>query len=300
MQRRRLGSASLEADESAKLNDELVCLLMGIERIYADLPKPTQIRIERWVDKISQPIVNVQWKKNANTYAALLLDMTRRGVLREPFDKNPPSGPLQTLPRYMTEVSEKVSVRTTKSAWVKAYERVVGHSLISSKPIDKMQRSSSMSWMQQDSRRPSTYVEMVNDIINQLEKDLEAERSTTAALNQQLKELQLKSKSQNDELTAAKSELVSAKVAHQRDLERIQMLHAVEVEELIKRHEQHLQSAILNNERTISAIRTQSQEAVIPASVDVNASLPDFLAFIDRFQEETVKLTQLQKSYISG
>ncbi|CAK4088685.1 unnamed protein product [Aphanomyces euteiches] len=130
---------------------------------------------------------------------------------------------------------------------------------------------------------------MVNDIINQLEKDLEAERSTTAALNQQLKELQLKSKSQNDELTAAKSELVSAKVAHQRDLERIQMLHAVE-----------LQSAILNNERTISAIRTQSQEAVIPASVDVNASLPDFLAFIDRFQEETVKLTQLQKSYISG
>ncbi|KAF0728278.1 hypothetical protein Ae201684_013829 [Aphanomyces euteiches] len=163
-----------------------------------------------------------------------------------------------------------------------------------------MQRSSSMSWMQQDSRRPSTYVEMVNDIINQLEKDLEAERSTTAALNQQLKELQLKSKSQNDELTAAKSELVSAKVAHQRDLERIQMLHAVEVEELIKRHEQHLQSAILNNERTISAIRTQSQEAVIPASVDVNASLPDFLAFIDRFQEETVKLTQLQKSYISG
>ncbi|OQR86237.1 protein kinase [Achlya hypogyna] len=256
--------------ESIVLDDELVCILMEIERIYLHYPKHIQIRIERWVDKISEPIVNVQWKRNANYYAMLLLDMTRSGVFRAPFDRNPGHGPLATLPRYMIHaldgVSNKPLSRTGKNGWSQAYERVVGRPTPSSnnnapskqEPANERGPNppSVTSLM---ARRPASYVEMTNQTLDQLEVSLEKERERCAALTAQVQELKLMTSSQADALVSIRNELQQVKNMHHREVERLQQLHAVEVDELKKRHHRQMQDAILENERCIASKRAEAQ-----------------------------------------
>lgn len=44
---------------------------------------------------------NVLWKRNRNAYARLLVEQLRCGKLVEPFTKQPPGGPLPTLPKHL-------------------------------------------------------------------------------------------------------------------------------------------------------------------------------------------------------
>ncbi|KAF0686949.1 Aste57867_21297 [Aphanomyces stellatus] len=318
---RRHKLLALESHESVQLDDELVCILMEIERLYLDFPKPIQIRIERWVEKISEPIVHVPWKKNANYYAILLLEMIRRGVFREPFDKNPPAGPLQTLPRYMINALEGTKKPTKNNTWLKAYERVVGRTLEkTSKPRLSRERddgdddgvppspwtSPATPSIERDVRRPPSYVEMANETLNRMESDLEKERATTASLRQQLQEMSVHAKTQAVALDAAKQDLQSSKTMHHREVERMQMLHAVEVDELKKKHHRQIQEAILQNERTMAQTRANATaERMLPLGAYAmivppddsmgsagESSIQDFLAYIDRFQVETCALTR--------
>ncbi|ETV94461.1 hypothetical protein, variant 1 [Aphanomyces invadans] len=193
--RRRASNVHNHSDETVQLDDELVCILMEIERIYVDFPKPLQIRIEKWVEKISEPILHLQWKKNANNYAILLLHMARRGVFRAPFDKAPPLGPLQTLPRHMICSLDGLQKPPRKppphprNAWLKAYERVVHRTRpTSTESSDFAAVTTPPAPVPQgrDPRRPLSYVEIVNETINNLEAELAAERSTNVSLHEQL------------------------------------------------------------------------------------------------------------------
>ncbi|ETV74371.1 hypothetical protein, variant [Aphanomyces astaci] len=201
--RRRNPMTAHHSDESVQLDDELVCILMEIERGYLDFPRPLQIRIEKWVDKISQPIVHLQWKKNANYYAILLLDMVRRGVFRAPFDKTPPFGPLQTLPRHMICALDGMQKQPRQpppphpqNAWLKAYERVVRRTrtTTTTEATESKAKMTSLALLlppsqlpERDPRRPSlSYVEIANERLTRLEADLAAEQATNRSLDQQL------------------------------------------------------------------------------------------------------------------
>ncbi|KDO26308.1 hypothetical protein SPRG_20604 [Saprolegnia parasitica CBS 223.65] len=267
-------------DASVALDDELVCLLMEIERIYLQHPRHLQIRIERWVDKISEPILNVQWKRSANDHALLLLEMTRSGVFRTPFDRNPPHGPLRTLPRYMIHARDSVTnkplARDGKNCWSQAYERVV------------LRTSSPAELHAAPVTRSASYVEMTNQTLDALETSLESERTKCAALTAQVQELKVVTKTQADALSAVKHELQQAKSLHHREVERLQLLHTVEIDELKKRHHDQMQRAILANDRVLAAQRADA--CVAPR--DHASNVDDFLCFIERFQHETSVLTQ--------
>ena len=50
------------------------------------------VRVRQWVEKMSQPMPNIPWKRNRNQYALILEDMLSHGCgLDDPFDKLPPN-----------------------------------------------------------------------------------------------------------------------------------------------------------------------------------------------------------------
>ena len=56
---------------------------------------------------MSEPCANLLWKKSRNDYAALLMRMISEGDVKEPFNRLPKPGPLQSLPPYMVRTRLK-------------------------------------------------------------------------------------------------------------------------------------------------------------------------------------------------
>ncbi|KAF0738695.1 hypothetical protein AaE_008848 [Aphanomyces astaci] len=293
-----------------------------------------RIRIEKWVDKISQPIVHLQWKKNANYYAILLLDMVRRGVFRAPFDKTPPFGPLQTLPRHMVTTYLHICALDgmqkqprqpppphPQNAWLKAYERVVRRTrtTTTTEATESKAKMTSLALLlppsqppERDPRRPSlSYVEIANERLTCLEADFAAEQATNRSLDQQLEELTTLCKTQSATIEALKAELLAVRASHTRELDRLNMLHAVEVDELKKKHHRHMQDAIISNQHTIATRQALAkvsagcmlvhgmrsmyvcmQTETFMGGIDDHDGVQDFLAYIDRFHVETTALTK--------
>ena len=75
--------------------------LLQIEALYWRLDKHARIRTEAWAAKLSEDCYNVDWKRNRNTYARLLLEMVKGGKFGEPFDLQPRPGPLPMLPAHL-------------------------------------------------------------------------------------------------------------------------------------------------------------------------------------------------------
>lgn len=80
---------------------------------YADLPRYLQIRVEKWIEKLAQPITNKYWIQNRNEYAKVLLHCIVTRNFRAPFDKNPRGGPLPALPSHL-KLSQRSSPHHSK------------------------------------------------------------------------------------------------------------------------------------------------------------------------------------------
>ena len=89
---------------------------------YADLPRYLQIRVEKWISKLAQPITNKYWVRNRNEFAKVLLHCIVTRNFREPFDKLPPGGPLPALPSHL-RLSKRHSPHHTKF-WDKIHTRM--------------------------------------------------------------------------------------------------------------------------------------------------------------------------------
>ena len=63
------------------------------------LRKHLMIRIDKWIDKLvdEKEANNLQWKRNRNKHARLLLQMILNHNIEEPFTKMPGDGPIQYL-----------------------------------------------------------------------------------------------------------------------------------------------------------------------------------------------------------
>lgn len=91
-------------NDSLKQGDrEFLALLERLDRFNQDIEstRHTKIRVKQWLDKLCEPMSSVEWRRNRNAYARLLLKQLQDGELSEPFTKVPDLGPLQTLPTYL-------------------------------------------------------------------------------------------------------------------------------------------------------------------------------------------------------
>ncbi len=78
---------------------------------YNELPKFLQMRVEKWVTKLAQPLTNRYWVRNRNEYARLLVYCIETRNFREPYDKNPPDGMLPALPFHLRLSKQYESTR---------------------------------------------------------------------------------------------------------------------------------------------------------------------------------------------
>jgi hypothetical protein len=76
-------------------------LIITIQSHMQVLQRQTQVRITKWLKKLTEETTNTVWKRNRNSYARLLHEQLRSGgKLRAPFDTLPPDGPLPTLSKH--------------------------------------------------------------------------------------------------------------------------------------------------------------------------------------------------------
>ena len=63
------------------LNDQLLQLLCLLQEKYKILPRHLKIRVEKWATRLSEPTLNLLWKRDNVAYARILLQavITRVG-----------------------------------------------------------------------------------------------------------------------------------------------------------------------------------------------------------------------------
>ena len=80
-----------------KLDEDFALMMSEVTGALSKFNKHLHIRVEQWMQKLQQTVTNTVWKKHRNEYALVLVDMVRSNALKEPFVKVPPEGPLPKL-----------------------------------------------------------------------------------------------------------------------------------------------------------------------------------------------------------
>jgi hypothetical protein len=96
-------------------------------------------------------------------------------------------------------------------------------------------------------------------MVEDLEQKLGHEQAKAAAMHAQLQELRHLTISQAETMDALKNECAEARAAYDREIERIEMLHKMEVETLKKKHHDLLHGAMLDNRRSLAHRRAVAQ-----------------------------------------
>ena len=72
-----------------------------IEKRLTLLNRHTRLRVRNWLQRLRRVTHNSTWQRCRNEHAALLLLQLQQGRLEPPFDKEPPSGPINNLPLHL-------------------------------------------------------------------------------------------------------------------------------------------------------------------------------------------------------
>ncbi|KFM27345.1 hypothetical protein F751_4615 [Auxenochlorella protothecoides] len=84
-----------------------------IQSHTALLQKHAQIRVAKWLAKLSEETANVVWKRNRNAWARLLLAQLRCGRLEDPFHLLPPETALPPVPKHAVFTAPACSASTS-------------------------------------------------------------------------------------------------------------------------------------------------------------------------------------------
>jgi hypothetical protein len=79
----------LKLEVNNKYDYEFINLILEIEKRQENLSKGQKIKIQSWIKKFCIPTENLEWKKNRNLHAILLLDMILINRFEQPYDKFP-------------------------------------------------------------------------------------------------------------------------------------------------------------------------------------------------------------------
>ena len=117
---------------------EFLGLMNEINSRIDTFPKGERLKINAWIDCLMVPIKNVQWKKNRNLYAIILIDSLINHKLNEPFNKFPKENkelPWLSVTKVKSELTKKffkeISIDKTESMGLKLYN----NQLNSNKPV---------------------------------------------------------------------------------------------------------------------------------------------------------------------
>lgn len=83
-----------------ELDEEFIRITILIQKAYEEFDKHTQIKIEKWVEKLAKTTTNLKWKQNRNLYSKLLLNGVIKAKFEPPFDRLPREGDLPILNKY--------------------------------------------------------------------------------------------------------------------------------------------------------------------------------------------------------
>ena len=95
-----------------KYDIEFVNLVLEIDKRIEDYEKSKKLRINSWIRQLCLPTTSIQWKKNRNLYAIVLLDNILNGKLEPPFDKSAYDGmeiPFLSPTVVKSKISKKFS-----------------------------------------------------------------------------------------------------------------------------------------------------------------------------------------------
>jgi hypothetical protein len=70
-----------------KYDREFINLILEIEKRYVNMIKHDRLKLENWIKKLCIPTDNIEWKKNRNLHAILMLDMVLNNKLGSPYNK---------------------------------------------------------------------------------------------------------------------------------------------------------------------------------------------------------------------
>ena len=112
-------SSAIDAESGSSESDrQYLSILHEIERYYRELNRGYQIRVEKWIWKLSCTGANPTWKKHRNAYAKLLCNMILNKDLGGPFATVPPEGPLSSFPVHLRSYSVKGAAGWSSGAYL--------------------------------------------------------------------------------------------------------------------------------------------------------------------------------------
>lgn len=112
-----------------ELDDEFIRITILIQKTYNDLDKHTQIKVEKWVEKLAKITSNYKWKQNRNLYIKLLMNAVATNDFSDPFDKLPPQTNLPQLNVYA--VKSKIGENFDKILRSEQIENLIETQLLS-------------------------------------------------------------------------------------------------------------------------------------------------------------------------
>ena len=68
---------------------EFIGLMEEINKRIGKFGKGDRLKINSWIECLMAPTKNIEWKKNRNLYAIVLIDSLINNKLNEPFNKFP-------------------------------------------------------------------------------------------------------------------------------------------------------------------------------------------------------------------
>lgn len=112
-----------------ELDEEFIRITILIQKAYAELDKHTQIKVEKWIEKLAKITSNYKWKQNRNLYIKLLMSAIAKKDYSEPFNKFPPEENLPILNVY--EVKSKIGENFDKILRSEQIENLIETQLLS-------------------------------------------------------------------------------------------------------------------------------------------------------------------------
>ena len=89
---------------------EFIGLMEEINNRIGKFGKGERLKINSWIECLMAPTKNIEWKKNRNLYAIVLIDSLINNKLNEPFNKFPKGNkelPLLSVTKVKSELSKK-------------------------------------------------------------------------------------------------------------------------------------------------------------------------------------------------
>lgn len=103
----------MENEITDEYDKEFINLMMEVEKKTEQLSRHDQLRIKSWCKKLCQITNNIEWKKNRNLHAILLLDNILNERFEEPYNKFAPEGAIPIINK--TLVKAKLSQKFLKN-----------------------------------------------------------------------------------------------------------------------------------------------------------------------------------------